>query len=57
MATTCESCGHRTNEVKSAGGIEEKGIRVEVKVRGSQDFSRDVLKVLFFILEILKSFY
>ena len=45
MATNCDSCGHRTNEVKSGGGIEPKGIRIEVKVQDKEDFSRDVLKV------------
>ncbi|BES94509.1 Zinc finger protein [Nesidiocoris tenuis] len=44
MATSCDACGHRTNEVKSSGGIEEKGVRLEVKVRGTEDFSRDILK-------------
>lgn len=45
MATTCDSCGHRTNEVKSGGGIEDQGLLIEVKVSGTADFSRDVLKV------------
>lgn len=45
MATVCDSCGNRTNEVKSGGGIEEKGTKIEVLVRGREDFSRDVLKV------------
>jgi zinc finger protein len=45
MATNCDLCGHRSNEVKSSGGIEPKGIRFEVKVRSREDFSRDVLKV------------
>ncbi|PSN56885.1 Zinc finger protein ZPR1 [Blattella germanica] len=44
MATNCDSCGHRSNEVKSGGGIEPKGIRIEIKVRDKEDFSRDVLK-------------
>ncbi|XP_077284201.1 zinc finger protein Zpr1 [Arctopsyche grandis] len=44
MATTCDSCGHRTNEVKSGGGIEPLGVRMEVKIRNKLDFSRDVLK-------------
>ena len=44
MATSCDNCGHRTNEVKSGGGIEEKGVKIEVTVRGREDFSRDVLK-------------
>ncbi|XP_008550360.1 zinc finger protein ZPR1 [Microplitis demolitor] len=44
MATNCESCGHRTNEVKSGSGIEPEGVKIEVLVRGKDDFSRDVLK-------------
>ncbi|XP_062555238.1 zinc finger protein ZPR1 [Armigeres subalbatus] len=44
MATVCDNCGLRTNEVKPGGGIEEKGVRIEIKVRGKVDFSRDVLK-------------
>lgn len=47
MATTCDTCGHRTNEVKSGSGIEEKGLKIEVKVSGIVDFSRDILKVFF----------
>jgi zinc finger protein len=50
MATNCDVCGHRSNEVKSGGGIEQKGRRIEVKVRGREDFSRDVLKVTAFLL-------
>lgn len=44
MATFCESCGHRTNEVKSGSGIEPQGVRIEVMVTGKKDFSRDLLK-------------
>ncbi|XP_045525587.1 zinc finger protein ZPR1 [Pieris brassicae] len=44
MATVCDACGHRTNEVKSGGGIEEKGVRFEVRIAGKEDFSRDILK-------------
>ncbi|XP_015520477.1 zinc finger protein ZPR1 isoform X2 [Neodiprion lecontei] len=44
MATTCETCGNRTNEVKSGSGIEPYGLRIEVQVKGTEDFSRDVLK-------------
>lgn len=45
MATVCDHCGYRTNEVKSGSGIEDKGVRIEVKVDSKADFSRDVLKV------------
>ena len=44
MATNCEACGHRTNEVKSGSGIEPLGVKIEVKINGKEDFSRDVLK-------------
>ncbi|KAL0809130.1 hypothetical protein ABMA28_012754 [Loxostege sticticalis] len=44
MATICDACGHRTNEVKSGGGVEDKGVRFEVRVANKEDFSRDVLK-------------
>lgn len=45
MATDCEKCGSRTNEVKSSGGIEEKGKRIKLNVKTKDDLSRDVLKV------------
>lgn len=45
MATVCDACGSRTNEVKSGGGIEDKGVKFEVKIDSRDDMSRDVLKV------------
>lgn len=45
MATTCDTCGHKTNEVKSGAGIEPNGVRIEVDVRNKEDLTRDVLKV------------
>lgn len=44
MATVCDNCGHKTNEVKSGGGIEDQGIRIELKIDNPDDLSRDVLK-------------
>lgn len=44
MATNCDSCGHRSNEVKPGGGIEQKGVKIEVSVKTREDFARDVLK-------------
>lgn len=44
MATVCEVCGNKTNEVKSGGGIEEKGVRFEVRINSKEDLTRDVLK-------------
>ena len=45
MATVCDYCGHKTNEVKSGGGIEPKGKRISLKVTDVSDISRDVLTV------------
>lgn len=44
MATVCDTCGNRTNEVKSGGGIEPCGIRIEVDVKNKTDLCRDLLK-------------
>lgn len=46
MATICDSCGVKTNEVKSGGGIEDKGVKITVQIEKREDMSRDVLKVL-----------
>lgn len=47
MATSCDACGVRTNEVKSGAGIEPQGVHIEVEVRRKEDLTRDVLKVGF----------
>ncbi|KAM7422041.1 hypothetical protein PAMA_010227 [Pampus argenteus] len=44
MATNCDSCGHRTNEVKSGGATEELGTKITLRVTDSSDMTRDVLK-------------
>ncbi|XP_011503600.1 PREDICTED: zinc finger protein ZPR1 [Ceratosolen solmsi marchali] len=44
MATVCEICGHKTNEVKSGSGIEPEGIKIQITVNAKEDFSRDLLK-------------
>ena len=44
MATCCDSCGYKSNEVKSGGSISEKGRRIKLIVRDTEDFSRDILK-------------
>ncbi|XP_051788222.1 zinc finger protein ZPR1 isoform X2 [Erpetoichthys calabaricus] len=44
MATTCDVCGHRTNEVKSGGATEEHGTRITLHVTDVTDMSRDLLK-------------
>ncbi|XP_037802193.1 zinc finger protein ZPR1-like [Penaeus monodon] len=44
MATHCESCGNRTNEVKSGSGIHEKGKKISLRITDPTDLARDVLK-------------
>lgn len=44
MATNCDACGHRTNEVKSGSGISDKGVKITLRVTDAIDLSRDVLK-------------
>ena len=44
MATSCEYCGYKTNEVKAGGAISEKGKRITLKVTDAEDLSRDILK-------------
>ncbi|NXY90578.1 ZPR1 protein, partial [Alcedo cyanopectus] len=44
MATNCDSCGHRTNEVKSGGAIEAQGTRITLRITDPSDMTRDLLK-------------
>lgn len=44
MATDCESCGYKSNEVKAGGAISAKGKRITLKIEGDEDLSRDILK-------------
>lgn len=44
MATNCDSCGHRTNEVKSGGATEELGTKISLHITDISDMTRDVLK-------------
>ena len=45
MANVCDHCGYRDSEVKSAGGISEKGQRITLKMTDSDmDLDRDILK-------------
>ncbi|XP_056399216.1 zinc finger protein ZPR1 isoform X2 [Hyla sarda] len=46
MATNCDACGHRTNEVKSGGAIEPLGTRITLHITDPSDLTRDVLKVV-----------
>ncbi|XP_057703091.1 zinc finger protein ZPR1 [Corythoichthys intestinalis] len=44
MATICDSCGHRTNEVKSGGATEDKGTKITLRITSASDMTRDLLK-------------
>ncbi|XP_078062336.1 zinc finger protein ZPR1 isoform X1 [Mustelus asterias] len=44
MATNCEACGHRTNEVKSGGATEPLGTKITLRITDPSDMSRDLLK-------------
>lgn len=43
MATTCDTCGNKTNEVKSGTGIAPKGVRYSLKMTEPADLNRDIL--------------
>ena len=44
MATSCDSCGYKSNEVKSGGSISDKGRKIKISLTDAEDFSRDILK-------------
>ncbi|XP_019952377.2 zinc finger protein ZPR1 [Paralichthys olivaceus] len=44
MATNCDSCSHRTNEVKSGGATEEQGTKITLHITDPSDMTRDLLK-------------
>lgn len=44
MATNCDSCGHRTNEIKSGAGFDEKGVEIRHKIKTEADLKLDAVK-------------
>ncbi|KAF2761710.1 zinc finger protein zpr1 [Pseudovirgaria hyperparasitica] len=44
MSTVCQSCGYRSNEVKTGGEVPPLGRRITLHVRSKEDLSRDILK-------------
>lgn len=44
MASNCDSCGHKSNEVKAGTGVEPKGCRITLRITDPTDLNRDVLK-------------
>ena len=45
MASNCDFCGYKTNEVKSGAGISEYETTITLHLTDSTDLSRDILKV------------
>jgi len=43
MATTCDACGHKSNEVKSGSGVASEGIRYRLVMNDPTDLNRDIL--------------
>lgn len=43
MATICDKCGFKNNEIKPGGAISEKGLRISLSLK-KEDLMRDVLK-------------
>ena len=44
MATVCEHCGYKTNDIKTGGEVPGKGRRIILQVKTKEDLSRDLLK-------------
>nr|POE54104.1 zinc finger protein zpr1 [Quercus suber] len=44
MSTVCETCGYRSNEVKTGGEVPAQGRRITLKVNSQVDLARDILK-------------
>ena len=44
MAFTCNHCGYKDSEVKTAGEVSEKGKKITLRVESTDDFNRDVFK-------------
>ncbi|KAF3936164.1 hypothetical protein ABW19_dt0202251 [Dactylella cylindrospora] len=44
MSTVCDSCGYKSNEVKTGGAVPSNGRRITLKVTDSDDLARDILK-------------
>lgn len=44
MSFECEHCGFLNNEIQSGGKVEEKGIRIKLKVENEDDLNRTLVK-------------
>lgn len=44
MSTVCDSCGYKSNEVKTGGAVPSKGRIITLQVEDEEDLARDILK-------------
>lgn len=44
MAYSCETCGHKTTEIKQGGGISDKASKITFHVQCPEDMNRDIFK-------------
>lgn len=44
MASMCDNCGYKSNEVKAGGAISPKGRKITLTIKGDKDLNRDILK-------------
>ncbi|CAI5499266.1 unnamed protein product [Closterium sp. Naga37s-1] len=44
MSTSCDACGYKNSELKAAGGVAPKGLKITLTVRNQKDLSRDIIK-------------
>uniref|UniRef100_A0A914LHU0 Zinc finger ZPR1-type domain-containing protein n=1 Tax=Meloidogyne incognita TaxID=6306 RepID=A0A914LHU0_MELIC len=44
MSTDCDRCGFKSNDVKSGGVTQDKGIRLSLRIKEPVDLKRDLLK-------------
>ena len=44
MAYSCETCGHKSTEIKQGGGISEKASKIVFRSERPEDINRDIFK-------------
>lgn len=44
MSFSCDYCGAKSTETKTAGGIKDKGIKIVLKNPNAEDLKRDLFK-------------
>ena len=52
MSFNCEHCGYQNNEIQSGGQIQDHGVKYRVKIKCSEDLSRQVVKSDFATLTV-----